>query len=159
MNANTENRYHGINTVTLWAEAMLKGYETRYWASFKQWQQIGGQIQRGEKSTPVVFYKPLTITEENDRGEEEEKNIPLSAGLRYSMPTNRRAGNRRNRTSEPLHTSWRRFTDTSGTSAPTFDMAGEGPPTVLRKTTSKCRPWMPLPERKPAPRPRHIIRL
>jgi len=36
-----------------------------------------GVINQGEKATPVLFYKPLRITEEDDNGDKTEKVIPL----------------------------------------------------------------------------------
>ena len=41
----------------LWAAAEITGYQDGRWATFKQWQQIGAQVRRGEKGTPIVFYR------------------------------------------------------------------------------------------------------
>jgi len=41
------------------AAVEITGYQDGRWASLKQWQQIGAQVRRGEKGTPVVFYKEL----------------------------------------------------------------------------------------------------
>jgi antirestriction protein ArdC len=49
--------YRGINTVCLWAAAQAKGYERGEWGTYKQWQDIGGQVRKGERSTTVVFWK------------------------------------------------------------------------------------------------------
>jgi hypothetical protein len=48
-----------VNVLMLWAAAEITSYQDGRWASFKQWQQIGAQVRRGEKGTPVVFYKEL----------------------------------------------------------------------------------------------------
>jgi antirestriction protein ArdC len=48
-----------VNVLMLWASAEITGYQDGRSASFKQWQQIGAQVRRGEKGTPVVFYKEL----------------------------------------------------------------------------------------------------
>lgn len=50
------------------------------WATFKQWESIGGKVRKGEKSSFVVFWKPLPIKEKNKDGEEVERIIPF---LRY----------------------------------------------------------------------------
>lgn len=47
------------------------------WATFKQWQDLGGKIKRGEKSSIVVFWKVLPIEEIKDDGTKEIKQIPL----------------------------------------------------------------------------------
>ncbi len=43
----------------LWAATEITGYQDGRWARFKQWQQFGAQVRRGEKGTPIVFYKEL----------------------------------------------------------------------------------------------------
>ena len=47
------------------------------WATFKQWQDLGGKIKRGEKSSIVVFWKVLPVEEIKDDGTKEIKQIPL----------------------------------------------------------------------------------
>jgi antirestriction protein ArdC len=37
---------------------MAKAYTVPVWASFKQWQQLGGSVRKGEKGTKIVFYTP-----------------------------------------------------------------------------------------------------
>jgi len=58
---------------------MLLKYEGEY-ATFKQWQELGGRIRKGEKAEFVVFWKVLPVIEEKEDGTKEEKSIPL---LRY----------------------------------------------------------------------------
>ena len=51
------------------------------YATFKQWQDLGGHVRKGEKSEIVVFWKIFESKETNpDTGEIEIKKIPL---LRY----------------------------------------------------------------------------
>jgi hypothetical protein len=59
VNAATKREYRGVNVLMLWASAEITGYQDGRWATFKQWQQIGAQVRRGETGTPVVFYKEL----------------------------------------------------------------------------------------------------
>ncbi len=33
------------------------------WGSFKQWQEMGGNVRKGEKGTQVVFYSQITKSE------------------------------------------------------------------------------------------------
>ena len=47
------------------------------YASYKQWQNLGGQVKKGEKSEIVVFWKIVQIEEENSKGETVKKSIPI----------------------------------------------------------------------------------
>lgn len=53
---------------------------TGEYATFKQWQQLGGKIRKGEKSEIIVFWKIFEKEEINDKGEKEKVSIPM---LRY----------------------------------------------------------------------------
>src|SRR5271168_3250162 len=57
INVTSHKPYRGINTVCLWAAAESKGYESGEWGTYKQWQERGAQVRKGEKSTTVVFWK------------------------------------------------------------------------------------------------------
>lgn len=48
--------YNGMNIFTLSAIASHFGYEHNEWLTFKQCKEKGGQIRKGEKSSPVFFY-------------------------------------------------------------------------------------------------------
>lgn len=51
------------------------------YATFKQWQDLGGKIKKGAKSEIVIFWKMQEIEEKDeDSGEIRKKNMPL---LRY----------------------------------------------------------------------------
>jgi antirestriction protein ArdC len=56
-NATTCTEYRGVNVLSLWIDAQLKGYVSPVWASFLQWQKLGAQVRRRERGTLVVFYK------------------------------------------------------------------------------------------------------
>ena len=58
---------------------MFLKHEGEY-ATFKQWQDLGGHIRKGEKSEIIVFWKVLPIEEEQEDGTKTVKQIPL---LRY----------------------------------------------------------------------------
>lgn len=54
---------------------------TGEYATFKQWQDLGGHVKKGEKSEIVVFWKILEKEEtDKETGEKEVKKIPM---LRY----------------------------------------------------------------------------
>ena len=65
--------YRGVNVFLL----SCMPYTMPYWVSYKQAQQLGGHVRKGEKSTPVVFWKWLE--KENLKTGKPDK-IPL---LRY----------------------------------------------------------------------------
>lgn len=49
--------YRGANVFWLWAEAEAKGYARPAWLTFKQALEAGGAVRKGEKATPVLFWK------------------------------------------------------------------------------------------------------
>jgi antirestriction protein ArdC len=57
INAVSKRPYRGINILILWATAQRRGYQSGLWATFKQWQEMGAQVRKGEKSAHVVFWK------------------------------------------------------------------------------------------------------
>lgn len=71
LNLVSKKNYTGFNSVRLAVEAMVKGYKTNVWATYKQWQEKGYQVRKGEKSTTVIWCKPLTYENEvvDDCGE------------------------------------------------------------------------------------------
>lgn len=58
---------------------LLLTHEGEY-ATFKQWEQIGGKVKKGEKSEIIVFWKMQEVTEKTETGEMQVRNIPV---LRY----------------------------------------------------------------------------
>ena len=58
INSVTNNRYNGINQFMLSFKSESKKYKNNIWASYKQWQSIGGQVKKDSKGTGIVFYKP-----------------------------------------------------------------------------------------------------
>jgi len=65
-NAHTRMEYHGINVMALWAQAYVSGYQSGYWASYRQWQSVGAQVVKGEKGSTVVFFKQLEVDQDED---------------------------------------------------------------------------------------------
>ena len=66
----SQKPYRGINVFLL----MAMNYESPNWLTLRQANAMGGQIRPGEKSCPVVFWKPMKV-KEKDTGE--EKKIPF----------------------------------------------------------------------------------
>lgn len=59
-------RYRGINTVALWVAAMAAGYGDGLWGTYRQWQDAGAQVRKGERSTTVVLWKQIASSESAD---------------------------------------------------------------------------------------------
>ena len=47
------------------------------YGTYKQWQDVGGQVRKGEKAEAVVFWKVLQTEEENENGEKVIEGIPV----------------------------------------------------------------------------------
>ena len=56
-NAFTSQPYRGVNIISLWAASAIREFTSGHWATFKQWQCLGAQVRKGEKGSPIVFYK------------------------------------------------------------------------------------------------------
>lgn len=48
--------YRGVNVLLLWTAAMERGFSAPTWMTFRQAQELGGQVRKGEKATRVVYY-------------------------------------------------------------------------------------------------------
>lgn len=53
VNFYTKKPYRGINVLTL----LCSGYSSRYWMTYNQAKEMGGQVRKGEKSSPIVFWQ------------------------------------------------------------------------------------------------------
>ena len=59
INASTNKRYRGINWFMLNYETKEKEYSKPIFSSYKQWASLKGQVKKGSKGTPIVFYRPI----------------------------------------------------------------------------------------------------
>ncbi len=84
-NATTKGVYRGVNVLMLWGAAVAETYPTNEWASYKQWQGRGAQVNAGERGTIIVYYGSASREVENDAGETEEKSFRF---LKYSKVFN-----------------------------------------------------------------------
>ena len=69
VNAATGKPYRGVNTVVLWATAQAEGYPSAVWATYRQWAELGAQVRKGERASPVVFWK-ISDKEEQENTDE-----------------------------------------------------------------------------------------
>ena len=58
-NAVTTKPYRGVNIWLTTLTQFLQGYEDPRWLTFRQAQTAGGHVKKGEKSTHIVFWKPI----------------------------------------------------------------------------------------------------
>ena len=72
--------YRGINVINLWAEATSQGFSCPIWMTYKQAQELGAQVRKGEKGSSVVFADRLHRKETNDHGDEVSREIPFLKG-------------------------------------------------------------------------------
>lgn len=73
--------YRGINVLMLWAVAVERGYAAPLWLTYKQAQELGGQVRKGEKGSMVVYANTITRSETDETsGEEVERAIPFMKG-------------------------------------------------------------------------------
>ena len=66
--------YRGVNVFLL----HCMGYESPWWITYKQAKDRGGHVRKGEKGSPVVFWKWLDKAERDpDTGEVRDKRVPM----------------------------------------------------------------------------------
>lgn len=91
-NASSGRAYSGINEILLSAAAMTRGYELDRWLTYRQAQEAGGQVRKGERGQLVTFFKVIerekggkSTTGAQERGgesrEEEKEKIPIVKGF------------------------------------------------------------------------------
>ncbi len=73
--ATTGKPYRGVNVWLTSLAADERGYSSPYWLTFRQAEELGGSVRKGEKGTLVVFWKMLQVTDQD--APEGTKNVPL----------------------------------------------------------------------------------
>jgi len=56
----SQKPYQGINRLILGLSGMVNKYDVPVWASYKQWESIGGNVRKGEKGTRIVFFSKVS---------------------------------------------------------------------------------------------------
>ncbi len=74
VNMKSGRQYRGINVWML----LAGGYSSKYWLSYKQAKARGGQVKKGERSTPVIFWKMIEV--EDQQAPDGKKKVPM---IRY----------------------------------------------------------------------------
>lgn len=68
-NAISRRAYSGANVTLLWLASEACGYTSNRWLTYKQAQEAGGNVKKGEKATMVVYAS--TFEKENDQGKKD----------------------------------------------------------------------------------------
>jgi antirestriction protein ArdC len=84
-NVVSKRSYSGVNPMILRIAAQKYGFKSKWWATYRQWQALGGEVMRrpdhiaaGRWGTSIVFWRPVEKTEINrDTGEEETRTFGL----------------------------------------------------------------------------------
>ena len=77
VNAATGHRYRGINLFVLGMSPLAFASNDPRWCSYRQAAARGWQVRKGEKATPVYFYKPIEIEDKTSDGGRETRRIPI----------------------------------------------------------------------------------
>jgi antirestriction protein ArdC len=78
-NAATGQRYRGINVLTLGMSSLAFSSGDPRWATYKQAEDRGWQVRKGERGTTGYFFKKLELRDDSkpDDSEDAVKRIPL----------------------------------------------------------------------------------
>jgi antirestriction protein ArdC len=76
----TGEPYNGINILMLWSDAVTKSFSCPTWMTYRQANELGANVRKGEHGSPVVYANRITRTETNSNGEEIENEIPFLKG-------------------------------------------------------------------------------
>ena len=76
INGITGKEYRGINVFTLWGTAIEKGYTSNKWYTYNSLAKINQTVIKGEKSTQIFFFKPLSVLDK-DKDDGSKKTIFL----------------------------------------------------------------------------------
>ena len=79
-NVLSKRTYTGINPLLLELHAQRHGFQSKWWGTFQQWQQLGctvsmrpSDVAKGEWGCKIVFYRPISKTTIDPKtGEEDE---------------------------------------------------------------------------------------
>lgn len=88
INTISGNRYNGFNQFILSLVTQEKGYKSAEWLTFKQAQQLGGTIRKGEKGTSVLYsskYIPKDVKNDKTLTEKEKEGKSIFFLKSYSV--------------------------------------------------------------------------
>jgi antirestriction protein ArdC len=77
VNAATGHRYRGVNLFVLGMSSRALVSNDPRWCSYRQAATRGWQVRKGQKATPVYFYKSIEIEDKTGDSAEETRRIPI----------------------------------------------------------------------------------
>ena len=83
----TNKPYRGINSLMLETISNKYGYEDPRYMTYKQASELGGQVRRGEKSTPIEYWQwSKSIKAVDEQGKTSMKSFAWPRMQRSSKP-------------------------------------------------------------------------
>lgn len=78
-NLATGKSYRGINTLSLYVESMARNYTDSRWLTFRQANELGLRIRKGEHGTPIIFYRLRELQDKSGESPDTEhkRSIPM----------------------------------------------------------------------------------
>lgn len=81
-NAVSGRGYSGINVLILWAASVEQGFTSQRWLTYRQAEQAGGHVRRGEKGTVICYADRFTPRDEADKAQSEDREARTVAFLK-----------------------------------------------------------------------------
>lgn len=72
-NAVSKRQYSGINVLVLWAAGVGHGFSSQHWLTYRQAEQAGGHVRRGEKGTVICYADRFTPRDEAQKAHDENR--------------------------------------------------------------------------------------
>jgi hypothetical protein len=84
--------YRGINIILLWLSAAEHGFSSPHWMTFRQAQELGGHVRKGEKGTWIAYASTIIRAMKDatgkpvldDEGKEMTEDVHFLKGIRFS---------------------------------------------------------------------------
>ena len=67
--------YRGINVLALWVAAERRGHCSPHWMTYRQAQELGGQVRKGEKACKVIKAGQAVSRDTRDLPEDEQRHV------------------------------------------------------------------------------------
>jgi antirestriction protein ArdC len=71
-NAESNYAYRNFNSILLSLVADLRKYDYSSWLTFKQIKKLGGNVKKGQKATPILFWELFWFDEKGNRYNSEQ---------------------------------------------------------------------------------------
>ena len=88
-NPTTGNEYRGMNAVWLMSRAESRGFTDARWLTYRQSQEQDAQVRKGEKGTPIQFWKWQglePVKDANGKPVLDQEGQPVRQMVRYERP-------------------------------------------------------------------------